>query len=231
MKRELTKRQEEALSFIEGYIQHNNQSPTLAEICEKLSKTTRTIVQHLDALQDKGFIYREKGKHRGIVLLKKREMFFSSMERIPITSLIGCDNACVYGDDTINDYILISNELKKKYGVLSAGRAVGLSMEAAGIRPGDVLLIKPTNDIGTGDIVVVRLENSVLAKKIVFSENSVTLFPMSDSQEYKPLVFSRSDNSFSIIGKVVDVIANPDKNKEEVTFIPEIGHGNNQNDF
>lgn len=229
MKQKLTQKQEVILSFIKDFMADNNQSPTLAEICRKFSKATRTIVQHLEVLENKGFIHREKHQHRGIVLLKN-DNDYNSMEKIPVTSLIGCDNATTEGCDEITDYILVSKEIKNKYGKVLAGRAVGFSMQAAKIYPGDVLLIKSTNDINdikTGDIVVAKVDGNVLAKKIVISEETITLLPMSDSQEYKPLVFSKTDDNLDIIGRVVDVIANQDENDEEV-IISEIDQFNNQ---
>jgi SOS regulatory protein LexA len=222
MKQKLTQKQEAILHFISNYIANNVQSPTLADICREFGTTTRTVVQHLEALESKKFIYREKNRHRGIIL-SRNEDDFGSMEKIPVTSLIGCDNATTEGCDEVTDYILVSKEIKNKYGKVLAGRAVGFSMQAAKIYPGDVLLIKATGDIKdikTGDIVVAKVDGNVLAKKIVISKETITLLPMSDDKEYKPLVFSKKDDSLIIIGRVVDVIANQDKDDEEI-IIPE----------
>ena len=224
MSQNLTKKQEDILFFIVSYINHYGKSPTLAEICDKFKKATRTIVQHLNALQNKGFIYRDKNKHRNIVLLEKKDSIFDSMERIQVTSLIGCDDASTLGRDDADDYVLISKDIRKKYGEVKACRAVGLSMEKEGIMPGNILIIKPTadieNDIKEGDIIAARIENSVVAKKISFSDETITLLPMSDSQEYKPIVLSRNDSSLSIIGKVVANIPNMNKisNEEEIIY-------------
>lgn len=233
MSQNLTKKQEDILFFIGTYINQHGKSPMLSEICDEFKKTTRTIVQHLNALQNKGFIYRDKNKHRNIVLLEKKDPALNSMERIQVTSLIGCDDASTFGSDDIDDYILVSKDIRKKYGDVKACRAVGSSMLREGILPGNILIIKPIvdieKDIKEGDVVAARIDSSVVAKKISFSNETITLLPMSDDPEYKPIVFSKNDSGLRIIGKMVANIPNQKKSNDEVEIIPEEYISNSDN--
>jgi len=220
----MTGRQKEKLDFIKDYYSKNHQSPTLKEICDEFGKSMRTIIQHLDSLERQGFIFRKKYEHRGIILLRNEEIcsLDNGMEKVPISSLIGCDNACVFGEDQIQDHVLVSKKMIQEYGKLVAGRALGFSMTNEDIYPDDILIIKPSKkEPKNGEIVVFRMGDMVLAKKVRISEKSITFLPSSDSDEYKPLVFDKKDDGYKIIGTVVDIIKRKDNSAEDYQYIKE----------
>lgn len=67
---DLTEKQKEALLQIEGYIQENGMPPTLSELQTLLNVTSnQAVINHLDTLEEKGYIERKKTA-RGIRVLK-----------------------------------------------------------------------------------------------------------------------------------------------------------------
>jgi|GEM_PF-5309683 len=69
----LTTKQLETLKKIEDHIYSNGFSPTMAELKNFLDvSSNQSVINHLDALEEKGYIRREK-KARGIRIIKESQ--------------------------------------------------------------------------------------------------------------------------------------------------------------
>lgn len=69
-KTKVTATQNLALNFIYSYLEKHGYCPSVREIGQRIGCTSPSTVQHhLDALQRKGFIKREKGMPRAIRIL------------------------------------------------------------------------------------------------------------------------------------------------------------------
>lgn len=67
----LTARQRQVLDFIATFSRSHGYPPTVREICKALKIASPSTVHfHLAALQDKGYLTREPGKSRTILVLK-----------------------------------------------------------------------------------------------------------------------------------------------------------------
>jgi len=65
----LSRRQRDVLSILEEYLQQHGDPPSIREIANRLGLTgTVSVVQHLNALERKGYIRRSKANSRGITL-------------------------------------------------------------------------------------------------------------------------------------------------------------------
>jgi repressor LexA len=70
----ITKRQKQVLKAINDFIINNNYSPSVRELASVLNiKSTVTIQGHLDKLQEKGYIERNKNMSRTLHNLKYKE--------------------------------------------------------------------------------------------------------------------------------------------------------------
>jgi len=68
---DITPKQHELFIFLKNFYKKNKRSPTIREIQDVLGdKSTKSVSFKLMALKEKGYIKREKGKHRGIIILK-----------------------------------------------------------------------------------------------------------------------------------------------------------------
>ncbi len=68
---DLSPKQYELFVFLRSFTARNNRSPLIREMQEAIgNKSTKAVAFKLEQLQRKGYIKREKGKHRGIIILK-----------------------------------------------------------------------------------------------------------------------------------------------------------------
>src|SRR5436305_879906 len=67
---QLTPKQERVFKFLRAYIESNNESPSIEEICERFNlRSPATVHQHLTALERLGLISRVPNVARGIRLI------------------------------------------------------------------------------------------------------------------------------------------------------------------
>ena len=68
--KKITDRQSDYLNFINKYITDNERPPTIRDMCTYFMCTTRAVVCHLNALEQKGYIKIERNTSRGIRVIK-----------------------------------------------------------------------------------------------------------------------------------------------------------------
>lgn len=68
----MTERQKEVYEAIKKYIEENKISPTVRELCKITGyKSTSTVHDILDRLQDKGYINKRKDSPRSIAIVRE----------------------------------------------------------------------------------------------------------------------------------------------------------------
>ena len=73
----ITNNQEQVFSKILNYIEHKNYPPTICELQEELCINNPGAVHKcLTALENKGYITREKRKHRGLDLTSEAKEIY-----------------------------------------------------------------------------------------------------------------------------------------------------------
>ncbi|MEK7554950.1 MAG: transcriptional repressor LexA [Patescibacteria group bacterium] len=215
----LTAKQRSFYEELRSFIERNGEAPTIAEFMKirKLA-SPRAVTQYLDILERKGLIVRERYGTRGIKLRNSHiEQEFKTV-LVPVIASAGCDNVSVLAEQNFNDYICVSSELLKgrpKERVVSI-RAIGASMDEAGVNDGDYVLVEHTEAVESDDLVVAVIDGFAVIKKISFANNAVILSPVSSDPKYKPIILRRD---FRIFGKVIDIIRMPQKGDLEVVPI------------
>lgn len=215
----LTKRQKEMLEFVRFYITDHEVSPTIEQIRSHMHmQWPNSVFVMLRALEEKGYILRRKNAKRNIELRRADANGFpsSSIISIPIVASVGCDDLRTYANEQHDEFLEIDKTLLKKPEDTIAVRAVGNSMNDAGINSGDYVLIELTEDVHDGDRVVAVIGDMVTVKKLEQRQGMIILRPESKDPSYKPIVLSED---FKIAGKVIDVIPNPSATLTEV--VPE----------
>lgn len=193
MSKKLTARQKEILTFLEDYIDENSRPPTITEIKKGFEfKSPQSVVDHLKALEKKGYI-KKLPNSRGIVLLTEKRVF-------PILGKVAAGNPlateeCFDGNFNLEDYY----EPEKTF-VL---QVEGESMKNAGIYDGDMVLIKPTQTANSGEIVVAFLDDEYTVKRVLKEKNKIVLKP--ENESYNTIEITEDIEDFRIIGKVVGV--------------------------
>jgi repressor LexA len=176
----LTASQARVLRFIEDYIGKWSNSPTCREICGQFGyKSPRAASDHLDALERKGHIYRNKLQSRGIRLAREIG--------IP---LLGSISAGLPRDNQQlpADYLAID---PKAYGIgdrdhAFALRVSGDSMEGRHIFDGDMVLLESSVAPRHESIVAALIDNESTLKTFLRQEGRVWL--RAENPRYRDLI-------------------------------------------
>jgi repressor LexA len=201
----LTDRQQEVLDFVRMYQLKKGYPPTLKEIATHLGlQWTRAIEKHLEALEKKGVLTRERGKGR-VIQLPDRSVGRS----IPIVGSIAAGRPILAVENITGTFTL--DPAIARWDDAFLLKVKGSSMLLAGIFNGDYVLVKPQNDAENGEIVVAMLNDEATVKRLHKSANLVQLKP--ENPDFQTIEINSGDN-FSILGKVVAVIRLLDKSFE-----------------
>src|SRR3989344_4815288 len=199
----LTKRQKQFLDFITKFSQKHGFAPSFAEMKKQFKlRSLSTIHQHISALEQKGYINREKGRARSVVASRSEKMV-----QVPLLGRIaaGVPIEAIENKETI---AVPQSKLPFSSGNYYALRVAGDSMKDERINDGDIVLVKEQKFAENGQKVVALLNNSEATLKTFYKERScVRLEPA--NKNYAP-IFVDKETPLAIQGVVVDVIHGAD---------------------
>ena len=148
----LTDNQRAVLNFIQQYTATHLISPKLQEIADGIGISSRGVAhRYVQALIDAGFLATDKGKHRGIRLLKQNTQQQESTLPLLGNIAAGKPIEAISGEDEIN---LVDFFGKNTFAV----RVQGDSMIEVGIFDGDIAVIEFRETANNGDIVVALID-------------------------------------------------------------------------
>ncbi|MDH5612651.1 MAG: transcriptional repressor LexA [Gammaproteobacteria bacterium] len=180
----LTDNQRTVLNFIERYTMLHGVSPKLQEIAEGIGISSRGVAhRYVQALVDAGFISIDKGKHRGIRLL--RENPHRAENSLPLLGKIAAGKPieAIPGEDEIN---LVDFFGRNNFAI----RVQGDSMIDIGILDGDIAIIEFRETANDGDIVVALIdEQEATLKRFKRSGQGRFIELLPENAEMKPMVY------------------------------------------
>jgi repressor LexA len=217
----LTERQERVLTLIRDFFLENGEAPSLGELQNKLGfSSKRGVVNHLIALENKGYIIRTS-EPRGIQLLDSSDDSNLEYEYLIGIPIFGYANAgtplVVAEEDSLGILKIDKNLLGKKseknlFGLIVKGDSMDeRDLDGIKVEDGKYLIIDKSADVQDGDIVVAVIDNSATVKNISLkTKDMVVLYPESSNPKHQP-IYIDSDSDFIINGKVIKVLDNPMK--------------------
>ena len=199
----LTEKQEAVLKFIEEFQMSFGKSPTLREMREHFGVSSdNSILKHLKALKEKGFIQKDDTP-RGIQLLssikEKLDMAVESV-KLPVLGFIPAGGP-VISDEYVSGYMTVGEELAKSGGDFFLLNVTGNSMIDAGIYEGDLVVVNSKKEAKNGDIVVALVDNANTLKRFVKKEGKVYL--KAENKDYKDI---HPENELVVQGVVTALI-------------------------
>ncbi|MDD2577818.1 MAG: transcriptional repressor LexA [Candidatus Dojkabacteria bacterium] len=210
----LTEKQELVLKIIRNWYLENGEAPSLSELQESLSiSTKRGVVNHLIALEKKGYIFRTS-KPRGIHMVDSDdEVVYDYLVGIPVLGYANAGTPLVSAEEENIGVLKIDRSLvgKKKnlFSLIVKGDSMNLaSIEDKCIEEGNYVIVQKDSEINDGDIVVAIIENSATVKRIKKAKDMIVLYPQSSNPENQP-IFLDKDTESIINGKVIKVLENP----------------------
>jgi repressor LexA len=206
----LSRRQEQILDFIETFLNQNAYPPTIREIQKDLDISSTSVVDYnLNALEERGFIRRNRHISRGIELVGFSSALPSNVVSIPVVGRIAAGEPIEVPDDYAAGEFAESvtypiTMLPKVTDGLYALRVRGHSMVDALINDGDLVILKPQVTADNGDTVAVWLKNEreTTLKRFYREGSRVRLQPANVTMQP---IYTEATN-VAVQGKLVGVI-------------------------
>lgn len=196
----LTKRQDEILTYVKEYIVSHGYPPTVREIGRDLGVSSpATIHTHLNKLVEKGFIKKDSSKNRAIELLVDNE-FDKKDEDVIEVPLLGKITAGspIEAIEMPDEYFPLPAYLVPNNKEVFTLKVSGTSMINAGILDGDIVVVQKQSVARNGEIVVAMTdENEVTLKTFYKEDGYFRLQPENDTMS--PIIL----DNVTILGKAI----------------------------
>ncbi|HBG05792.1 MAG: repressor LexA [Geobacteraceae bacterium GWC2_58_44] len=194
---QLTKRQQEVLEIVTRHINEYGYAPSLREIGKKLAVTgTLGVMKHLEALEKKGYLRRQEGSSRGIMLANQAQA-----ASLPIVGVVRAGALHPAIEDIEGHFAIDRSQLRA--GGTFFLRVKGDSMIHALIQEGDLALVRPQPHAANRDIVVAMVGGEATLKRFYREDNQIRLQP--ENPNYNAIIIREGDEEVSIVGKVVGI--------------------------
>ena len=192
MKKELTKRQEEILTFIKKYIVKHGYPPATREIGAAVGlNSPATVHVHLKHLADMGLIRKTSSKFRTI------EVIGPNIVKVPLLGKITAGSP-IEAIENPGEYFDLPASLVPNKEEIFTLKVSGMSMINAGIYDGDIVIVQKQKMAKNGEIVVAMTEeNEVTLKRFYKEDGYIRLQPENDTMA--PIIL---DNC-TILGKAI----------------------------
>jgi repressor LexA len=162
--KQLSRRQQDILNYIESFTADRSYPPTIREIQEGLGISSTSVVDYnLNVLEQRNLILRNRNISRGIELVGRPQQR-RGVVTIPVIGRIAAGEPIPVPDDMtaigFEDSIDLGTDmLGPRTEGLFALRVKGHSMVDALINDGDVVVLRQQNVCESGDTVAVWLKN------------------------------------------------------------------------
>ena len=201
---QLSAKAKESFKHIRDWVMKYSTMPSVRELMQQMNyKSPRSAMLLMSELEVHGFLERKAdGSYKIVKDLSTNDT--GRTVAVPLVGSISCGSALL-AEENIEAYIPVSTSLVKpgsKYFLL---RAVGDSMDKAGINSGDLILIKQQNTAENGQNVVALIDDDAILKEYQHKGNVVALIPRSDNPKHKPIILERE---FQIQGIIITSISN-----------------------
>ena len=178
------------VDYVNQFIQENGYSPSVREIGAAVGlRSTASVSYHLQALQEKGLLQTPgaKGRKRAIVTTQRPG-------QIPVVGVVTA-GLPILAVENHESYLSWEGDPS-----CFALRVRGDSMINAAILSGDLVVVRPQQTAGDGQIVVARIGDEATVKRLRRRNGEIWLMPENDA--YDPIDGSEAE----IIGLVKAVI-------------------------
>ncbi|WP_215145273.1 transcriptional repressor LexA [Exiguobacterium qingdaonense] len=200
--KKMSARQQQILDFIKEEVRAKGYPPSVREIGEAVGlASSSTVHGHLDRLEKRGLIRRDKTKPRAIEILTEDMPVIEEQDTVMYVPVIGKVTAGtpITAIENVEEHFPLPAHIVGSDNVYMLSVS-GDSMINAGILDGDRVLVRQQSTADNGEIVVAMTEDGEATVKRIYKEASkVRLQPEND--ELEAMYF----DNVSILGKVIGV--------------------------
>ena len=196
----LTKRQDEILTYVKEYIVSHGYPPTVREIGKDLGVSSpATIHTHLNKLVEKGFIKKDGSKNRAIELLVENEFNKKDDDviEVPLLGKITAGSP-IEAIEMPDEYFSLPAYLVPNNKDVFTLRVSGTSMINAGILDDDIVIVQRQSVARNGEIIVAMTDENEVTLKTYYKEDGYfRLQPENDTMD--PIIL----DNVTILGKAI----------------------------
>lgn len=169
------------LEFIKVFQLENGRSPTYREIMKNQNISSLSLInRYVKLLESKGDI--KKNPLGGIDI--SYNVNLSQSVLAPLVGEVRCGEP-IFAQENIESVYRMPTEIFGS-GNLFLLHAKGDSMQEAGIREGDLLVVKKCETADNGDIVVAMLDDSATVKRFFKKKDHIVLHP--ENSKYDDII-------------------------------------------
>jgi repressor LexA len=204
----LSERQRKILDFIKSFALDNGYPPTIREIGEAVDISSTSVVNYnLNALQNEGYIVRERTVSRGIRLRESLDELRAAADliQVPLLGRIAAGGPIPVPEDAFSGEVIeLTRDIVPAGNDIYALQVRGDSMIDAFINDGDVVVMHYQETAQDGDMVAAWLvnEEETTLKRYFHEGSRVRLQP--ENSQMQPIYVAPSN--LQIQGKVLAVI-------------------------
>jgi repressor LexA len=182
----LTPRQLEIVKFIRAYAEEHEYVPTMQEIADHLGVSRPTVFEHIEALEARGAIKRQRAKSRALELAPEllsppREVRLRGA-KLPLVGRIAAGAPIEAIEET--EVLDIESLFRGRTGDVFALQVRGNSMIDEQIRDGDFVIVEKRDDARNGETVVALIDDTeATLKKFYHDVGQVRLQPANPRME------------------------------------------------
>jgi len=199
----LTEKETEVLRHVRNALVHDNHSPSIRQLCEKLGyRSPRSAFLIINRLIEKHWLNRRADGSLQVLRDLQTNAAHARTVEVPLVGTVPCGGPML-AEENIEAHIPVSETLARPGGKYFLLRADGNSMDRAGINDGDLLLVRQQPTAGEGDKVVALINDEATVKEFHRGVNAVVLKPNSSDKKHKPIILT---DDFLIQGVVVSVL-------------------------
>lgn len=197
----LTSRQQELFSFLKESIHGRGLPPTIAEMAKALKVRSKNAVAKLLAGLEKQGLVKRDGTARGMELFDEfGNEIVAGAVAVPVLGSIPAGGPAVV-EEHIAEWVNLPNAILRGRKDVFLLQVYGDSMVGAGIMEDDLVIVRPTREVRSGDIVVALLHDEVTVKR--FMEINGRRYLKPENPKYQNLYPA---DEWTVQGKVVAVI-------------------------
>jgi repressor LexA len=183
---------------VEEFCARQGYPPTVREVAAHFAIQPRAADDHLAALKRKGYLRREPGRSRGLVLSPRTP---GQTVEVPVLGRIAAGQPLL-ATENVEDTLPVPRSWARGDEVFLL-KVTGESM-APLILPGDLVMVRVQPRVAQGEIAVVLVEDEATLKRVYQEAGGLVL--KGDNPDFTPLRFSpAAADEVHILGKVVGV--------------------------
>jgi len=200
MEHELNETELKALRALRNALVHEGFTPSVREMARVLGfNSPRSAMLVLNRLIEKGWLRRRKDDSLQLLRDFSESRHRAQTVDVPLVGNVACGTPFL-AEENVEAMIPVSMTLARSGGKYFLLRAVGDSMDLAGIADGDLVLVRQQASADAGQKVVALIDEAATVKEFHREKDVILLKPRSTNKVHKPIVLS---DNFLIQGVVI----------------------------